>query len=119
MIWRQSNPYARSNSNNVPADFEGHGNRFEDFIRKFAGNFRAFYSALHDGKFITAETRHGVTFTHAAREPFRHASQQLVAQGVAKRVVDLLEAIEIDTEQRYPAAITHPHQGIVDVQLQQ
>ena len=41
-----------------------------------------------------------VAVAHAAAQAPRHFHQQLVAGGMAERVVDILEAIEVDQQQR-------------------
>ena len=51
------------------------------------------------------EPRHRVALAHAGQEPLRDRAQQLVARGLAQRVVHLLEAVEVDEEERHAVAI--------------
>jgi hypothetical protein len=52
-------------------------------------------------EFVATNARHGIGIAHAALEPTRHGLQQHVADRVAKGVVDLFEAIQIDIQQRH------------------
>ncbi len=49
-------------------------------------------------KLVAAETRHGVAFAHTARQSLGDRLQHSIACGVAERVVDGFEAIEIEQE---------------------
>ena len=51
---------------------------------------------------VAAQARHGVGGAHAGREARRDALQQLVAHLVAERVVDGLEAVQVDEHEREP-----------------
>ena len=53
-----------------------------------------------DRELVAAETRHHVVVTQAAAQPLGDHADQLVADRVAERVVDVLEVIEIDIEDR-------------------
>jgi hypothetical protein len=61
--------------------------------------------ALHDvtqdhGEFVARVTRDGVRRAHAAAQAFGHRHQHRVADGMAERIVDVLEAIQIDEQHR-------------------
>ena len=49
---------------------------------------------------VAAEARGHVRVTHARADTLRHLDEQLVASGVAERVVHSLEAVEIEAEHR-------------------
>src|SRR5206468_2410913 len=49
-----------------------------------------------EAELVTAEPRHGVAGTQRAAEAVAHLHQQLVADRVTKRVVDHLEAVEVE-----------------------
>ena len=51
-----------------------------------------------DDELVAAEARGGVLFAQAGREPLGNGGQQLVADGVTERVVDVLEAVEIEEQ---------------------
>src|SRR5262249_5810968 len=53
-----------------------------------------------DNEFVAAEPRHRVAGAQRATQPVRHLHQQHVAGLAAERVVDDLEAVEIDEQQR-------------------
>ena len=58
-----------------------------------------------DRELVAAEAGHGVVVAHALAQPARHLQQQLVAGGVAERVVDGLEVIDVDEHHRHGAAV--------------
>ena len=51
---------------------------------------------LQDDELVAAEPRHDVGLAHDLAQPLGDRAQQLVAAGVAQRVVDLLELVEVD-----------------------
>ena len=60
--------------------------------------------ALHDvaqdhREFVARVTRNRIRRAHAGAQAFGHRHQHLIADGMAERIVDVLEAVEID-EQR-------------------
>ena len=69
------------------------------FGRRFAvGGF----ISRHDGEFVTSEAGDEVAAAHAQTQPRGHQPQQFVSRGMSQSVVDLLEAIEIETKQGEP-----------------
>ena len=61
--------------------------------------FRGTARGEHD-EFVTAEARRQVAFADKATQALGDALQQLVARGMAVRVVDHLEVVEVEIEQR-------------------
>jgi hypothetical protein len=55
---------------------------------------------LEHHELVAAEPRHEVLGPQHLAQPFGHRAQQLVAAGMAERVVDLLELVEVDEQQR-------------------
>ena len=53
----------------------------------------------HD-ELVAAEPRHGVALAQVMAQPPRDVLQQAVARLVAEAVVDVLEAVEVDEEER-------------------
>jgi len=51
---------------------------------------------LKHREFVAAEPRHDIVEPHRAAQPGRYLEQQRVARRVAERIVDLLEAVEIE-----------------------
>ena len=61
---------------------------------------------LHDDEFVPADTGHGIHRADRGAQSTRDLYQQPVAGAMSKHVVDELEAIEVQTKQRQPAAGT-------------
>ncbi len=59
---------------------------------------------LDDGEFVAPEPRQHVDVAHRRFETSRHLPQQRISGGMTKRIVDVLEAIKIDHEDRKRAA---------------
>ena len=59
----------------------------------------------HDGELVAAEARQRVVGAQQLREPRPDLLQDLVAGVMAQRVVELLEAVEVDQQQRELAAV--------------
>jgi hypothetical protein len=64
------------------------------------GVFLGFDVLLEYDELVAAEARHKVFGTQHLAQPIGHGTQQFVARGVSQRIVDLLELIEIDEQQR-------------------
>jgi hypothetical protein len=54
-----------------------------------------------DSEFISAEAGDNIIVPHLLRDPVCHAAKQAIADLMAKRVIDLLESIEIQEEKRH------------------
>ena len=83
----------------------GRADHLDDALRQCLGAPAALGRDLQDRELVAAEPRDRVDLAHAAAQPLRHLTQQLVAGRVAERVVDLLEAVEIDQQQREALAV--------------
>jgi hypothetical protein len=59
----------------------------------------------HDHKLVTTEPRHRVGRAHAGEHLRRHPLEHRVAGVVAETVVDLLEAVQIDEQDRELGAL--------------
>jgi len=58
------------------------------------------------GEFIASQSRDNIRITHGAAQQPRHGAQRLIASGVAKTIVHLLESIEVGKEQHQIAPLT-------------
>ncbi len=67
---------------------------------EIVGEVLAIHPHLQDGKLVTAEAADHVARTQAALQPAGHALQQAISHEVAVPVVDLLEVVEIEPQQR-------------------
>ena len=55
---------------------------------------------LHDRELVAAQPRHQVLAAHATAHAVGRRLQQQVADRMSERIVDALEAVEIETENR-------------------
>ena len=80
----------------IAVDAEGTGDDFADLGRQRFDIAGVFDAVLQHGKFVAAEAGDHVGLAYAALEAFGDRLQQLVADRMAERVVDVLEVVEID-----------------------
>jgi hypothetical protein len=98
-FWReQGDAGARGDTDLVALDGERHGEQLADPCRQLFGGFRIGDRRQKDGEFVTAEPRHQILGSHGAIQPGDDLLQQQVAHGVAKRVVHVLEVVDIEIE---------------------
>jgi hypothetical protein len=64
-----------------------------------------------DGEFVAAEARHHVAVAHRGAEPTRDRDQHFIADAVAVKIVDLLEAVQIEQEHAVRSAGTRWGRG--------
>ena len=67
---------------------------------------------------VAAEAREAVLLAGDTLKPLRHDAQQLIADGVTERVVDLLEAIEVDPQQRRRVGTTAQFEQLFEAALE-
>ena len=73
----------------------------------------------HDDELVAAEPRHQVALAHRAPQPARDLAQRLVTRRVPVRVVDRLEAVEVEHQQPdRPRPRARPRQRGVERPLQ-
>ena len=82
------------------ADLFGHDTNLRDRLLLVL----PFDLADHHDKLVAAKPRHGIHFTNAATHPLRHLHQQQVAGLVPVGVVERLEIVQVDEQQRAIAA---------------
>ncbi len=74
----------------------------------------------HDNEFVTAEAGGAVDRPQMTGQPLGGHPQQLVTGAVAGRVVDRLEAVQVDEDHRYRRAVpARPCEGLFQAVLQQ
>src|SRR5690606_28884249 len=66
---------------------------------------------LENGEFISAEPGDDIPFAQATQQPLRGRLQQTITHGVTQRVVDLLEPVKIETQNREAAAAADGAEG--------
>ncbi|MNM28623.1 hypothetical protein D3C81_391390 [compost metagenome] len=79
----------------------------QDGLRQRQGTSQQGIVLQQNLEFIAALARHRVALAHAAGEETRHYLQRLVAHGLAVRIVDVLEAVQVQAHQHYLLAIAH------------
>ena len=75
-----------------------------DHLQQLVGNGRRVLAIRqifeHDHELVAAEARHQIARAQALFEPFGHQAQQPIACSMTQGIVDLLEAIDVDEQQR-------------------
>ena len=86
------------------ADMDGSLEAAENLLRLPIEHRTRLLAHREDCEFIAAETRDYVAGLRRLREPAADLGEDLVSDRVTARVVDLLEVVEIEHEQRYAGA---------------
>ena len=74
---------------------------------------------LHDGELVAAHARDGVGLAHQRAQPVGHHLQQLVAGGMAQRVVDVLEVVEVEQVDRHHLAALDARERLLEPLVEQ
>ena len=82
-----------------PWTSNGSEKRLDQLGGKLAGVGRP-GAALHDGEFVAAEAGHRIDAAHHALQPLGHRAEQRIADRMAERIVDALEAVEVEEHDR-------------------
>ena len=91
------------------------GQRLQDLARHRTGLVFGGQPFGQYREFVTAEAGHHVDLAHTGGKPFRHRAQHLVARIVAKAVVDVLEAVQVEEQDgQHLAAALGPLQRLVE-----
>ena len=83
-----------------PAIWNGRASDLMIFRRHLRGVLRLLQAFERDDEFVAAQPRERVAFADAVLHPVGHFLQQQIADLVAERVVDVLEPVEVDEQQR-------------------
>lgn len=87
----------------------GELHRFRQFSQQafgdVAGMLLGIRPADQHGEFVAAEARHAILGAHAMAQPLGHVLQDEVAGIVAMGIVDRLEVIQVDQQQRHAVAV--------------
>jgi hypothetical protein len=95
---RQRDADAGGDVDALAGDVVGFADRIDDAGSQRLGLTGVVHVGLDDGEFVAAQARHQVGLAHATEQPSAHLLQQRIADRVAQRVVDALEAIEIEAQ---------------------
>jgi hypothetical protein len=116
---RKRNPDAGTHNHVIALDLVGPAERVDQPARQIRRLSRFFYRRLHYGKFITAEPRHHIALAQARGEPSSHRLEQEIADRMAERVVDMLEVVEVDAQDRKAFAAPDMHERRVKPLMEQ
>ena len=86
----------------------------DDPARQHGGILRLLGFRDDDREFVAAETRDRVDLAHASPQPVGHRAQERVAHRVAEGVVDFLEAVEVEAQDRERAAAPEMRDRLLD-----
>ena len=85
----------------MPLDLVGLGDDLEQALGELRGHLALISSRdVQDREFVAAEAGDGVALAHQALQSRRHRLEQRVAYRMSERVVDRLEQVEIEDENR-------------------
>jgi hypothetical protein len=107
----QRNANAHADSYLVAVQFEFLVQRIDQALCQHFGIRKLAHAHLQDGKFVAAQPCQRIRLADAGAQPAGNSDQQPIAGGVAKRVVHLLEPVEIQVEHgEHRAFTTRPGQ---------
>ena len=101
VLGRQRDADAGADADVAAVDLERLAQHLDNALRQQLGGLALVALAgLDDGEFVAAEPGQHVGFAQQRFQTGRHFDQQRVAGGMAERIVDLLEAIEVQQAER-------------------
>ncbi len=84
----------------LPVDFISRADGLEQPRRDLQRRVAAAADHMDDGKFVAAEASDKIAFADAAAQPFGDDDKQSIAARMTERIVDRLEAIEVEQKNR-------------------
>ena len=101
-------------------DAECGGQRCSDVLGNQGRRLHVGVAGQENRELVASEARHGVDFSDRGDQPGADLGEQLVAELVSERVVDLLEAVQVDQQQAHSRALaTSGKQGLRQPVVQQ
>ncbi len=101
MLGRKRDADARGDVDFIAVNIEGLRDDIDDTVGKSAGRFTlVIVTVLDDGKFVAAQARQHIGFPQRCLQANGRFAQQRIANRMAKRIVDMFEAIEIQQQHR-------------------
>ena len=117
---RQRNADTDADDELMTGDLVGRGDLLDHVAGEHGDGGRlAIAAELHDREFVAAQPRDRVVFGDALAETPGDLFQQRVADRMAKRIVDVLEVIEVETEHRKLIAAPDEPQGLFELFAEQ
>ena len=118
--WRQRDADAHADIERVAVDGERLRHRFDQPLGEHPGSVRLLGADLDDGELVAAEPPDRVLFRQASPDAGGDRLEKHVSDRVAERVVDRLEAVEIETEDgERLARRTEPGERLLEALAQQ
>ena len=119
VVGRNRDPDARADDDMVIAEFERHAQGLDNARGQRGGGLhRLLCAGLHDRELVAAGSRDQILVAHEVAQARGNRAQQGIADGVAERIVDDLEVVEIQTEDGGVAAALDMFQRFFDVLAQ-
>ena len=103
----------------LAVDVVGLAQRIDDALRQRSGLGGICDRGLHDHELIASHPRDGVGVANEPAQPFGDDPQQLVAAGMAERIVDGLELIEVEMMDGHHFRVLNPAQRVFEPVVQQ
>ena len=101
-------------------DGVGFGHGLKHAPRRDGGVLRSFNFGKQHHEFIAALPAYGVRTAYTFHQPLGDGLQKLVPDGMAQRVVDVLEAIQVQKQDCHSLVVTGRHRdGLADPVVQQ
>ena len=97
----------------------GRAHGLDDAQRQHGGIRRLGDGDLQDRELVAAHARDRVRLPDQGAQALRHHLQELVAGGMAERVVHGLEVVEIEQVDRHHLAAPHAREGVLEPLVQQ
>jgi len=97
---RDGNANAGVAAEAVTEAVERRSKRLVDSCDQLADVAVADHVALDDGEFIPAQPRNKVARSDGFKQPSRHTPQEFIADQLTQRIIDALELVDVDVEDR-------------------
>ena len=95
MLGKQGDPGARREEHGLAAQLERPRQSVEQLARQHNNGARVADRGLNDGELVAAKPGNHITGAQAVPQPLADGAQQPIADQVAERIVDPLEAIQV------------------------
>ncbi len=110
---------ARADDHLMTVDLVGFAHHVDDAACQHARIRDIRNGRLQNGEFVAAHARDGVGLAHQLAQALADGFEQLVACGMAHRVVDVLEVVEIEEMGRHHLSALGARQGVVQPLVEQ
>jgi hypothetical protein len=115
-----SNAYAGANNQTLVVNAKGCSNKFNQTRRERRGFFRLLIAKLNDRKFIATKSPNLVAFPESISQAARQVLEHGISSPVPEGVIDILEAIQINEQNRQITTVMLPvHKRIAKLLVEQ